>query len=86
MGDEDQRYLFRHQMRRVGLEALDINRSRVLGAGDPVDKVLNSILDTFYAYEREAIKARTTNGREARARDGLYWGGRRPFGFRLRPR
>jgi len=36
---------------------------RHCGRGDPVERVLDGILDTFYAYEREIFKARTKNGR-----------------------
>jgi DNA invertase Pin-like site-specific DNA recombinase len=78
---EMDRAIFHHQIAAAGLRVLDVSQPHARD-DSPTDALMRDILSAFAGYERELISQRTRMGREARAKeDGLYWGGRRPFGF-----
>ncbi len=75
------RAIFHHQISSAGLRVVDVSSPNT-SDDSPNNALLRDILSAFAGYERELISQRTRMGREARAtEDGLYWGGRRPFGL-----
>ena len=84
--DQSQKYdagIFHHLIERAGLRAIDVSQPQGTG-DDPMSNLMRDILGVFAGFERQMIAQRTKMGREARARvDGLYWGGRRPFGYQF---
>lgn len=89
IGDDRERAWLLYQIEEAGLQLVDISSSSIVSigsAGDPNSRLHHGLISLVARWERETIAVRTTRGREARAReDGLYWGGRRPFGFRFAP-
>ncbi len=89
IGDDRERAWLLFQIEEAGLQLVDISSASIVSigsGGDPNSRLHHGLISLVARWERETIAVRTTRGREARAReDGLYWGGRRPFGFRFAP-
>src|SRR5947209_11966583 len=53
---------------------------------DPNDQLLLQIQGAIAEYERAVLSERFRRGKQQRARDGCYQGGRAPYGYRYVPR
>lgn len=84
--DDKDRARFLYRLTEVGLDILDISRpfkSNETAAARAANDVMTQVIKAFAGYERTMIAERTRRGRENRARAGLFWGGRRPFGYQF---
>lgn len=63
-----------------------ISLSEMFDSSSPSGRLHRGILGQFAEFEREQIAERSSAGRRARAREGLWVGGRAPFGFTVEER
>jgi site-specific DNA recombinase len=75
--------LLLEEFRRAGCEIAFLNHPIT---DDPNDQLLLQIQGAIAEYERAVLGERFRRGKQQRARDGCYQGGRAPYGYRYVPR
>ena len=75
----DTLYLIKKMFAPAG--ASFVSRAEAFDTSTAFGRAMLGILSTFAELERERIKERMMEGKEGRAKDGLYMGGQKPLGY-----